>query len=69
MLADQRFREARAALGRGRTRLVPVLTPLSEAAQTAHKPLPPHELYDAKSDRVHREPGRGRAARTARGQR
>ena len=69
MLTDQRFEEARAALGRGRTRLVPTLTPLSEAAQTARKPLPPEELYEAKSDRVHRQPGRGRAARTARGQR
>ena len=69
LLADQRFREARAALGRGRTRLVPVLTQLSAAAQTARKPLPPDELYDAKSDRVHQEPGRARAARTARGQR
>ena len=69
LLADQRFREARAALGRGRTRLVPVLTQLSAAAQTARKPLPPDELYDAKSDRVHQESGRARAARTARGQR
>lgn len=69
MLADQQFQEARLALGRGRPRLVPALTPLSEAARTARKPLPPDELYDAKSDRVHQEPGRGRAARTARGQR
>ena len=69
LLADQRFREARVALGRGRTRLVPVLTQLSAAAQTARKPLPPDELYDAKSDRVHQEPGPARAARTARGQR
>ena len=69
MLAEQRFREARSALGRGRTRPVPALTPLSEAARTARKPLPPDELHDAKSDRVHQEPGRGRAARTARGQR
>lgn len=69
MLADQQFQEARIALGQGRPRLVPALTPLSEAARTARKPLPPDELYDAKSDRVHQEPGRGRAARTARGQR
>ena len=69
MLADQRFWEARMALGRGRTRLVPSLTPLSEAAQTARKPLPPYELHGAKSDRVHQELGHARAARTARGQR
>ena len=68
MLADQRFSEARVAL-RGRTRRVPVLTPLSAAARTARKPLPPDELYDAKSDGVHQEPGRARAARTARDQR
>ena len=69
LLADQRFQEARAALGRGRTRVVPVLTPLSAAARSARRPLPPDELYDAKSDRVHQEPGRARAARTARDRR
>ena len=69
MLADQRFWEARIALSRGRTRLIPTLTPLSETARTARKPLPPDELFDVKSDRVHQEPGRGRAARTVRGQR
>ncbi|WP_420442276.1 XRE family transcriptional regulator [Candidatus Palauibacter sp.] len=69
MLADQQFLEAHLALGRGRTRLMPALTPLSEAAQTARKPLSPDQLYDAKGDRVHREPGRARAARTARGRR
>ena len=67
LLTDQRFREARAALGRGRKRRAPVLTPLSAAAQAARRPLPPEELFDAKSDRVHHEPGRARAARTARG--
>ncbi len=69
LLADQRFREARVALGRGCTRPFPALTPLSAAAQSARKPLPPDELYDAQSDRVHQEPGRARAARTARDQR
>ena len=69
MLADQQFPAAREALGRGRTRRVPALAPLSAAAQTARQPLPPDELYDARGDRVHQEPGRARAARTARGQR
>ena len=69
ILESARVVYARVALGRGRTRSVPALTPLSEAARTARKPLPPPELYDAKSDRVHKELGRGRAARTARGQR
>ena len=67
LLTDQRFREARAALGRGRKRSAPVLTPLSAAARSARRPLPPEDLFDAKSDRVHHEPGRARAARTARG--
>ena len=61
--------QAARALGQGRTRPFLALTPLSAAAQSARKPLPPNELYDAKSDRVHQEPGRARAARTARGQR
>ena len=69
ILESARVLYAREAPGRGRTRFVPALTPLSEAARTARKPLPPHELYDAKSDRVHEETGRGRAARTARGPR
>ena len=69
LLAAQRFREARVALGRGRTSAFPVLAPLSAAARSARRPLPPEELYDAKSDRVHQEPGRARAARTARDQR
>ena len=67
LLTDQRFREASATLGRGRTRRTPLRTPLSAAAQSARRPLPPEELFDAKSDRVHHEPGRARAARTARG--
>lgn len=69
MLADQRFREARVALGRGCMRPVPMLTQLSAAARIARKPLASHELYDAKNDRVHQEPARARAARTAKGQR
>ncbi len=66
MLAAQRFDDARLALGQGHARHVPALAGLSTEARDARKPLPPEELYDAKSDRVHREPGRARAARTVR---
>lgn len=66
MLAAQRFDDARLILGQGRARFAPALAGLSEEAKAARRPLPPEELYDAKSERVHREPARGRAARTAR---
>ena len=66
MLAAQRFDDARSALGQGRARPVPALAALSAEAKAARKPLPPEELYDAKSERVHREPGRARAARSVR---
>ena len=39
---------------------------LCSAAKAARKPLPPAELIEAKHDRVHREPGRARPARTVR---
>jgi hypothetical protein len=44
-------------------------TELSAEAKAARKPLPPEELFDAKQDRVHRETGRARAARTVRNKR
>lgn len=66
MLATQRFDDARLALGQGRARPLPALAGLSAEAKDARKPLPPEELYDAKSERVHREPGRARAARAVR---
>lgn len=47
----------------------PALAELSEAEKAKRKPLPPEELFDAKSERVHREPGRARAARTVRNKR
>ena len=39
---------------------------LSAEAKAARKPLPPEELIDAKSERVHRDLGRARAARAVR---
>jgi len=53
--------------GRGRRRLG--LTPLSREELEARRPLPPEELVGALQDRVHRDVGRGRAARTARSER
>lgn len=38
----------------------------SEGMTPFDQPLPPEELFDAKSERVHREPGRARAAPTVR---
>ena len=66
MLAARRFDDARRALGRGRARQVPALAGLSAEAKAARMPLPPEELYDAKSERVHRDLGRARAARAVR---
>jgi len=45
------------------------LPPLSKEAREARRPLPVDELRDALQDRVHRDPGRARAARTVRGPR
>ena len=69
MLAATRFEDARRALGRGRARPVPALPGLSAEAKAARRPLPPEELYDAKSERVHRGLGRARAARAVRNKR
>ncbi len=69
LLIAQRFEEARNRLGRGRSRPAPALADLSEKATAARKPLSPEELFDAKSERVHHEPGRARAARTVRNKR
>ena len=66
MLAAMRFDDAHRALGRGRARPVPVLGELSAEAKAGRKPLPPGELLDAKSERVHRDLGRARAARAVR---
>jgi hypothetical protein len=39
---------------------------LSKKAQDLRRPLPVEMLYDALQDRVHREVGRGRPAKTVR---
>lgn len=41
-----------------------ILKPLSKEAQDARKPMPPDMWMLAKNGRVHRDIGRGRAAKT-----
>ncbi|TAK53564.1 MAG: XRE family transcriptional regulator [Gammaproteobacteria bacterium] len=69
LLTAQRFEQARAMLACGAGRPAPALAQLSAAAKAAREPLPPEDLVDAQQDRVHRDLGRGRIARTVRNQR
>jgi DNA-binding transcriptional regulator YiaG len=69
LLSAERFEEARAILGVGAARPRRALSELSAAAKAARKPLPPEDLVDAQQDRVHRDRGRARAARTLRNKR
>lgn len=66
LLAVQRFEDAQELLGAGAGRRRPALAELSAAAKAARAPMPPEELINAQHDRVHRDPGRARAARTVR---
>ena len=65
LLVAQRFHEARNALGPGKGRARP-LPRLSREARDARRPLPPADLVDATSERIHHDTGRARAARTVR---
>lgn len=69
LLTAGRFEEARTLLGAGAPRARPAIAELSAPVKAARKPLPPVELVDARHDRVHRDRGRARAARTARNKR
>jgi DNA-binding transcriptional regulator YiaG len=69
LLTTERFEEARAILGVGTARPRPALAALTAAAQAVRIPLPPEELIDAQDERVHRDRGRARAARTVRNER
>lgn len=69
LLSEKRHDEFLQLVGEGPGRRHIKLTPLSREAREARearKPLPPEQLIDALQDRVHRDPGRGRAARTVR---
>jgi DNA-binding transcriptional regulator YiaG len=69
LLVDERFDEARARLGVGAGRPRPVLGELSAEAKAARAPLRPEELVGALQDRVHKDPGHARPARTVRNSR
>jgi len=69
LLLAEGFEEARSMLGKGTGRRRPVLGELDSSGKAARAPLPPAELVDARHDRVHRDPGRTRAARTVRNSR
>lgn len=69
LLASQRFEEASARRGPESVRIKRQQIELGDAAKAARKPLPPADLVDALQGRVHRSPGRGRAARTVRNKR
>ncbi|MBK8264502.1 MAG: helix-turn-helix transcriptional regulator [Nannocystis sp.] len=66
LLAAERYDEAQARLGVGRGRRRPAPGELSAEAKAARAPLRPEELVDALNDRVHRDLGDARPARTLR---
>ena len=66
LLTEERYTEFIQLVGQGPGRRQLKLKPLSREAREARKPPPPERLVDALQDRVHVEPGQGRAARTAR---
>lgn len=67
LLAEERFAEAAAFLGPGHQRRRVVLAPLDDKAHAARRPPPPASLVDARHEKIHRDPGPARAARTSRG--
>ncbi|NLE10841.1 MAG: helix-turn-helix domain-containing protein [Actinobacteria bacterium] len=66
VLADGRFEEALELMKSGPGRARPALSPLSPEEQLARTPLPPEQLVDASSDRVHHEVRGARPARAHR---
>jgi len=68
LLASERFVEARKLLGKGAKRLA-ARTALDPAARAARRPPSPEEMVDALNDQIHRDIGKGRAARTVRNKR
>lgn len=69
LLVACQYAEFLQLVGEGCGRKVTRLIPLSEESQEARRPQSPVDLVDALQDRVHRDVGRGRAARTARSKR
>jgi transcriptional regulator with XRE-family HTH domain len=64
LLVDGRLEDARRILGAGPGRRTLARKRLSDEARAARRPIPPADLADARYDRVHRDVGRSRAART-----
>ena len=69
LLTAGKFAEARAVLGVGAGLRKPAIAELSAAAKAHRKPLQPEELIEAQHDRVHRDRGKARVARTMRNNR
>lgn len=69
LLTEQRFDEACAVLGPGTPIKWPKRIGLDQESKDARRPLPPRALVNAKHDRVHKDPGRTRVARTVRNKR
>lgn len=66
LLTKARFDEFLALVGKGPGRSRIELTPLFAETLAARKPPAPEQLVDALHDHIHRDVGRGRAARTVR---
>jgi len=66
LLVEGKYEKFLQLVGKGPGRKSNTLKPLSRDAWEACKPQPPEELVDALQDRVHKDIGRGRAARTVR---
>ena len=64
LLANGQYDQVVAVVGAGAAHERPALKPMSQAAWDARKPRPPEELVNALKDRVHRELGCSRAARS-----
>ena len=69
LLVSERFEEARELLGKQASHEIAHRTKLSAATLAARQPLPPDELVGALQNRVHREQGKSRSARTVRNKR
>jgi len=69
LVPRRRFDEFIALVGAGPGRTQRERLPLSAEARAARAPLPPEVLADARQDTVHRDVGRGRAARTVKAKR
>ncbi len=69
LLAAGEFAEARARLGRGEARGRVEPEELDADARAERTPPPPDSLIEAMNDRIHRDAGRGGAARTVRNMR